>query len=111
MASIGGWYVVFNRLPAIMAAVEVQARRAPIATAEEVAVRARANAPVDTGYLQGSIAAVPVNQHMAEVRVGAPYGGYVEFGTSKMAAQPFLSPALGGAAESMLQKIAGALGA
>lgn len=65
---------------------------------------AQANCPVDTGFLQstGFIQAVG-----DEVQVGfeAPYASYVEFGTYKMAAQPFLRPALDNAEAAALSAI------
>ena len=52
-------------------------------------------APVDTGALRNSITA---ESHMENdllfiVQDGVEYGIYQEFGTSRMAAQPFLIPA------------------
>lgn len=65
---------------------------------------AQALCPVDTGYLQstGFIQAVG-----NDVQVGfeAPYASYVEFGTYKMAAQPFLRPALDNAETAALEAI------
>lgn len=54
---------------------------------------AAAAAPVDTGNLRASISAQVAGLEAA-VSPGAHYGIYVELGTSKMAAQPFLFPAL-----------------
>ena len=81
--------------------------------------RAKANAPVATGFLKSSIytelrdssdygnadappsgaellqeIARPPDDHTAYVAVGASYGVYVEMGTVHMAAQPYLGPAL-----------------
>ena len=49
--------------------------------------------PVDTGYLQSR---TTVEKEIGEVRLenDTPYCLYVELGTYKMAAQPFLVPAL-----------------
>lgn len=49
-------------------------------------------APVDTGALKSSIQAKQTGELTWEVRVGQEYGAYVEFGTSKMRARPFLIP-------------------
>jgi HK97 gp10 family phage protein len=57
-----------------------------------------------SGYGQGVVGAKPgtvllpdlgrpPNDHTAFIGVGANYGIYVEFGTSRMAAQPYLTPA------------------
>jgi HK97 gp10 family phage protein len=51
------------------------------------------NAPVITGFLKNSHGSVGTNAG-AEVQVYAEYAHYVEFGTSKMSARPFLRPAL-----------------
>lgn len=61
---------------------------------------AKDNAPVRTGTLRDSIG-VKVKPNDKEVYIGTmidkfpedPYGKYVELGTSKMVAQPFLRPA------------------
>ncbi|WP_126173463.1 HK97-gp10 family putative phage morphogenesis protein [Altericroceibacterium xinjiangense] len=47
----------------------------------------------DTGILQAHLKAVQTGRHEAEVRSEAPYSAALEFGTSKMAARPFLRPA------------------
>lgn len=89
------WYLVENRIPALIAAVEANARTAVKAHADKIASDARARAPVATGYLRSSIQAVSVRTGKeAEIVVGADYGRFVEYGTYKMAAQPFLNPAL-----------------
>ena len=56
--------------------------------------RAKEIVPVDTGALQESIH-VEKGDQLGEYRVVAsePYAAFVEFGTSKMAAQPYLIPA------------------
>lgn len=61
--------------------------------ADEIAEDAASNAPVDTGRLRGSIE-TSVSGTTATVEATAPYSAYVEEGTSKAAAQPFLKPAL-----------------
>lgn len=95
MAVKAGFFVVYNHIPALIAAVEANAQRAPKRVADKIAVSARARVPVDTGYLKSTIESVSVSRAKeAEVRVGAGYAGFVEYGTYKMAAQPFLGPAV-----------------
>lgn len=57
--------------------------------ARAVVWHARKLAPVDTGWLKGSI-----EEKDGNVVVSAPHAVYVEFGTEHMEAQPFLRPAL-----------------
>jgi len=76
--------------------------------AEKIRDSAKENAPVDTAALQKSIAKETILERgkVKSIRVRAGgrvrnpktgqlvnYASYVEFGTSKMAAQPFLRPA------------------
>ena len=86
--------VVFNHIPKLIATVEATSRSAPKKVADTIAAEARSRAPKDTGYLAGSISSRSLESgKTAEVFVEADYAAYVEFGTWKMAAQPFLSPA------------------
>ena len=50
--------------------------------------------PVDTGRLRSSIHAEMTATHTAKISDGVQYGVFVEFGTSKMGAQPFFRPAV-----------------
>lgn len=87
--------VVYNRIPQLIAAVEAVSKARPKEIADKIASSARSRAPVDTGYLRSSISSVSVEAgKTAEVIVGANYGAYVEYGTYKMAAQPYLGPAV-----------------
>jgi HK97 gp10 family phage protein len=55
---------------------------------------AKANAPVDTGELRDSIESIVSSDGLSvEVGTDVPHGVFVELGTSRMAAQPFLFPA------------------
>jgi len=56
---------------------------------ETIAEKARRIVPVKTGKLQRSIKAKEDS-----VEVTEEYAGFVEFGTEKMAAQPYLRPAI-----------------
>jgi HK97 gp10 family phage protein len=79
-------------------------KHAPALIAEELskAVRdlvllvegvAKKNCPVDTGKLRASITPVIESWAAGYVGTNTAYAPYVEYGTSKMAAQPFLEPA------------------
>ena len=50
--------------------------------------------PVDTGALRKSIRVVKLKPRRYEVGAGEFYAGFVEFGTVRMPAQPYLRPAI-----------------
>lgn len=89
------WVLVYNRIPQLIAAVEANARAGVVKHANLIASDARARAPVETGFLRSSIHVESVSTGKeANIVVGADYGLFVEYGTYKMAAQPYLNPAL-----------------
>lgn len=59
-----------------------------------VARSAKIKAPVDTGFLRAAIKASRVSAKEADVTAHAEYSIYQELGTYKMAAHPFMRPAL-----------------
>lgn len=59
-----------------------------------VKARARDLVPVRTGRLRDSIEIERERRAVYAVRAGAPYAGFVEFGTSRMDARPFMRPAV-----------------
>jgi HK97 gp10 family phage protein len=81
-------------LAALRDKVEGRVDRKIKALGARIAGRAQENAPVRSGDLRRSIHddanAPPL---VARVVVGVPYGVFVEFGTSRNRARPFLRPA------------------
>ena len=73
--------------------------------AQTVCESAKSLCPVDTGRLQSSINVQPGGNTAADTE----YAGFVEFGTSKMAAQPYLVPALLSNTQAILSAIAEAI--
>lgn len=69
------------------------AKFAPMLAAQLIALRASQIAPRDTGYMAEHITAQK-KDNVAQVVSEADYSVYVEFGTYKMAAQPFMRPAV-----------------
>ena len=63
-------------------------------TVLDIQANAQAAAPVDTGFLRNSIQAQMQSELTGEVTVGAGYAVWVEFGTSRRHATPFLLPAV-----------------
>ena len=70
---------------------------------------AKQNCPVDTGKLRASIT-TEVGNLEAEVGTNVEYALYVEFGTSKQSAQPFMRPALDKAITQLNRDMAKTLG-
>ncbi len=83
-----------------------QKSEASIEKAAEYTVReAQRDAPVDTGFLQNSISASKQGPLWFRVAVNASYGYWVEFGTTKMAARPFLIPAATKHAKNLVERL------
>lgn len=74
------------------AEIQPKAELAVAKTAYDIVGTAQVLVAVDTGFLKSTID-TDVDGLDAEVGPTAEYGGYVEEGTSKMAAQPYLGPA------------------
>lgn len=72
---------------------EPLARTVVAKSALDLVAQAKYDAPVDTGFLRGSISA-QIDGLQAEAGPTAEYGLYQEVGTSRMAPQPYLFPAL-----------------
>jgi len=62
-------------------------------TAVDLEARAKEIVPVKTGHLRSTIQHTVTGDLTAQVDVGAGYAGFVEFGTSKQEAQPYLTKA------------------
>jgi HK97 gp10 family phage protein len=60
---------------------------------EGVVERARDIVAIDTGNLKRSIKATKLGELSLKVETRCGYGAYVELGTKRMAARPFLAPA------------------
>lgn len=75
----------------------------------DTASGARELTPVDTGYLRASITTengVDGATIYGQVEAGANYAAYVEHGTSRMAPQPYMSPATEKNSAKWLQALA-----
>lgn len=85
-------------LAAVPAMSRGMVRAALSKTATDIVASAKKASPVDTGNLRASISASPVESgadgsFYTEVGPTAAYGVFVELGTSRAPAQPFLFPA------------------
>lgn len=84
---------IHSRLPIIAGKMAGKASLVVYKTAHDVEGHAKAMAPYDTGFLESGITVIPQGQLDAEVDANAEYAVYQEYGTYKMAAQPFMVPA------------------
>jgi HK97 gp10 family phage protein len=100
----GSIVLVWSIIPEVIAAVEANAVEAVAQTAEDIAASAREQAPVQTGHLRSTIEGFSSGKE-GEVVAGAEYAAYVEYGTYKMAAQPFLFPAVAEYTETFADRV------
>lgn len=91
---MSGMKIEFDHFAEIAVAAIATARSVVQKTVFDIEAGAKQNAPVDTGALKNSIQGQMTGPAEGEVDVGAEYGAYQEYGTYKMAAQPYLVPAV-----------------
>ncbi|VXA92462.1 HK97-gp10 family putative phage morphogenesis protein [Citricoccus sp. K5] len=85
-----------NRLQTAPGKLRPMVVAATVKATIDTANGARELAPVDTGMLKGSITTETGTDGSAvygQVEAGVNYAAYVEHGTSRMAPQPYMSPA------------------
>lgn len=99
------WVVQEDKFPDIVAAMDAKAEAIVAKTALDIEAHAKQRAPVDTGTLKNSIQATRIGDARWKIVVGVDYGMYVEWGTSRMAAQPFFQPAIAAVTPLFLQAI------
>lgn len=88
------------------------ARRIVQKTSADIKADSQAFAPVDTGTLRSSITYETrelTGAVVGEIGPSASYGGYVEYGTSRMGPQPYMGPAFDRRAPLMAEVLAKAL--
>lgn len=102
--------IVSNRLPQIAAAIR------PLVSAEvkkatlSIQARAQSAAPVLTGTLRRSITSQFPSDLSGVVGPSVNYGVYVEFGTRRMGARPYMRPAAEAVLPGFAAAVAAALG-
>ena len=85
-----------NSIPRILATVDGARHRAVSEGTGKIVEHSQRSVPVDTGALKGSVQNVIVDEASetkGTVSYNTNYAIYVELGTSRMAAQPYLHPA------------------
>lgn len=89
-----------TRLNELRAELRPKADKLVGAAAFKIEGSAKMRVPVKTHFLQNSILARRAGELAYRVDVYAEYGAFVELGTSKMAARPYLVPAVEAEAEA-----------
>lgn len=93
--SVRGGEQLRRNLARLAGAERRQAQRDGLeAGARIVETYAKIAAPVDTGFLRSSITVDEVTPMEAIIGPHTDYAEHVEFGTSRMEAQPYMRPAL-----------------
>lgn len=82
-----------SRLEALAENADRAAQEGVMAMACAACEEAKRLAPVATGELRGSISVVGIDSMQAAVVANAPHAAAVEYGSSRMAARPFMLPA------------------
>lgn len=86
--------VTFDRFPEIAAALPGQTRAVVRKASFDVEGQAKNRAPVDTGALKNSISTeFEDNGLTGIIAPHVEYATFVEFGTRRMSAQPYMTPA------------------
>lgn len=85
--------ILYNSFPSIVSHLDSEQAKVAAKFAKKLELLAKSMAPVRTGALRGSIESMRESKTSWTVVVGVPYGAYVEYGTSRMAARPFLRKA------------------
>lgn len=86
--------IVRSRFPQLTAAAHALAEHAVAKAAHDIEAHAKANAPVDTGLLRNSIGAHREGPAAWVVESPVDYSVYQEYGTSRMTAHPYMTPAV-----------------
>ena len=93
-----------TKLDAIIARLPGNRDKIVRATASHILGEARMRAPIRTGALRNN-SQVTDGRGYSNVEFNQEYAAYVEFGTYKMAARPFLKPAVEAEAPLLTQRI------
>jgi HK97 gp10 family phage protein len=83
-----------DKFPELSQKAHEQIRQVLRKAAFDVEAHAKKVVPVDTGNLRNSIQSSFPDEFVAVVGTHVEYAPYVEFGTYKMAARPYLMPAV-----------------
>ncbi len=102
--------LLFNDLDKIAAELRPKASEIVAKAAADIEARAKQVVPVDTGNLKNSIQTEMDGDLSASVGTNVEYAPYVEYGTSRMAAKPYLTPAAEAVRSGFTEAMKGLIG-
>ncbi len=102
--------VKFNKLPECPGIMSKAVDSAFQSLGPKLLTTMQGKTPVDTGELKGS-ENVSVGSKQLTLTAGTDHCAYVEFGTRKMAAQPYMRPTVEGGAGQVASEITSAVSA
>lgn len=85
--------IVYDRIPQVNQELARAVERVVAEAAREVEAAAKRRAPVDTGALRNSIQAWHDTPYRWHIAPHVEYALYVEYGTRRQRAQPYMTPA------------------
>jgi HK97 gp10 family phage protein len=97
--------IVYNHFPEIARKMPVACGRIVQETLFEIETFAKIVVPVDTGALRASIQTEMDSQTSGSVFTNQEYAHFVELGTSKMPARPYMTPAAEQARPKFMSKM------
>lgn len=86
--------IIHNGLDKLPGYMQAQASQAVRKAALDIEAGAKQIVPVDTGALKNSIQTVNRGALSARVQTGVEYAPFVEYGTRRRTAKPYLRPAV-----------------
>ena len=97
--------IVFDHFPQIAALLPQAVGEIVQETILDIETGAKLRAPVDTGALRASIQSEMTGETSGEVATDIEYSVFVEFGTVRAAAQPYMTPAAEAARSPFIRKM------
>jgi HK97 gp10 family phage protein len=98
-----------SKLNELLAAIPGNKDKAVRSTAFYILGEAVKSAPYRTGYLRSTGGVDTGYSNFVNVQFTAEYAAYVELGTYKMAARPFLTPAVARGESKLVEQLKGGL--
>lgn len=82
-----------SKIPKLIAGARALTIAAVDKTAHDIEATAKDIAPYDTGATKASIQVTDTGEFSRQVSAGTDYSEFLEYGTTRMVARPFMTPA------------------